>query len=99
MLGPAIELIAQKHCSLGVQPEHYPIVGKHLLDAIGEVMGDAATEQVVAAVGEAYGFLADVCIEREKEIYAAQRAGDGGWNGFRKFVVDRKERESDKLRG
>src|SRR5690606_36660075 len=29
-LGPAVELIAQKHCSLGIQPEHYPIVGKHL---------------------------------------------------------------------
>lgn len=95
VLGPAIELIAQKHCSLGVQPEHYPIVGKHLLDAIGEVMGDAATEKVVAAVAEAYGFLSKVCIDREKEIYAAQRAEDGGWNGFRKFVVDRKERESD----
>ena len=30
-LGTAVELIAQKHCSLGIQPEHYPIVGKHLL--------------------------------------------------------------------
>ena len=33
-LGPAVELIAQKHCSLGIQAEHYPIVGKHLLVAI-----------------------------------------------------------------
>ena len=42
-LGPAVELIAQKHCSLGIQPEHYPIVGKHLLAAIKDVLGDAAT--------------------------------------------------------
>ncbi len=39
-LGPAVELIAQKHCSLGIQAEHYPIVGKHLLAAVKEVLGD-----------------------------------------------------------
>ena len=26
-LGPGVELIAQKHCSLVIKPEHYPIVG------------------------------------------------------------------------
>src|SRR5687767_1094595 len=56
VLGEAVELIAQKHCSLGVQPEHYPIVGKHLLVAIKDVLGDAATDEVIAAWGEAYGF-------------------------------------------
>ncbi|MBX3415654.1 MAG: NO-inducible flavohemoprotein [Pirellulales bacterium] len=95
VLGPAVNLIAHKHCSLGVQPEHYPIVGKHLLAAIGEVMGDAVTEEIVAAVVEAYEFLAQVCIEREREIYAQQRGADGGWNGYREFIVDRKVRESD----
>ena len=68
VLGPAVNLIAHKHCSLGVQPEHYPIVGKHLLAAIRDVMGEAATAEILAAVGEAYGFLADVCIQREREI-------------------------------
>src|SRR5687768_15626093 len=82
-LGPAIEVIAQKHCSLGIEPEHYPIVGKHLLVAIKDVLGDAATEQVIAAWGEAYGFLASVLIERERAIYAAQMANPGGWNGTR----------------
>jgi nitric oxide dioxygenase len=94
-LTPAVELIAQKHCSLGIQPEQYPIVGKHLLAAIQEVMGDAATDEILAAVGEAYQLLADVCIERERQIYAEQRAATGGWNGYRSFVVDRKEPESD----
>jgi nitric oxide dioxygenase len=95
VLGPAVELIAQKHCSLGVQPEHYPIVGQHLLAAIKEVMGDAVTDDIVAAVSEAYGVLADICIGREVEIYRAQASQPGGWNGQREFVVDRKIRESD----
>ena len=95
VLGPAVELLAQKDCALQVQPEHYPIVGKHLLAAIGEVMGDVVTEEIAAAVGEAYQFLADICIEREKEIYTSQTSVDGGWNGYRKFVVDRKVVESE----
>ncbi len=95
VLTPAVNLIAHKHCSLGVQPEHYPIVGKHLLAAIKDVMGDAVTDEVVTAVAEAYGLLADVCIGREKEIYTDQQTAKGGWNGYRDFVVVRKERESD----
>lgn len=94
-LGSAVELIAQKHCSLGIQPEHYPIVGKHLLAAIGDVLGDAVTEEIAAAVTEAYQVLATVCIEREKEIYLQQRSVPGGWNGYRTFVVERKVPESE----
>lgn len=94
-LTPTVELIAQKHCSLGIQPEQYPIVGKNLLAAIKEVMGEAATDEILAAVGEAYQMLADVCIAREQQIYAEQRAATGGWNGYRSFIVDRKEPESD----
>jgi len=94
-LGTAVEVIAQKHCSLGIQPEHYPIVGKHLLVAIQDVMGDGATSEIIDAVAEAYGVLADVCINREKDIYQAQKAVEGGWNGFRKFVVDKTVPESE----
>jgi len=94
-LGPAVNLIAHKHCSLGIQPEHYPIVGRHLLAAIQDVFGDAITEEILAAIAEAYGFLAEVCIQREREIYQQQREVVGGWNGFRKFVVDRKVPENE----
>ena len=94
-LGPAVELIAQKHCSLGIQPEHYPIVGKHLLAAIKDVLGDAATDEVIAAWSEAYGFLAQIFIGRETAIYQEQATAAGGWNGFREFVVDRKTPESE----
>jgi nitric oxide dioxygenase len=94
-LGPAVNLIAHKHCSLGIKPEHYPIVGKHLLAAIKDVMGEAATDEIIAAVAEAYGLLAEVCIGREADIYREQRETAGGWNGYRKFVVERKVPEND----
>jgi nitric oxide dioxygenase len=94
-LGPGVELIAQKHCSLMIQPEYYPIVGKYLLLAIQDVLGDAATDEVVAAWGDAYGLLAQILQDREREIYAAQAATPGGWNGYRPFVVDAKVPESE----
>ncbi len=92
---PAIEVIAQKHCSLGIQPEHYPIVGKHLLAAIKEVMADAATEEVMEAMAESYQFLAHIFVGREQLIYEEQKSADAGWNGYRTFIVDRKVPESD----
>lgn len=95
VLMPAVELIAQKHVSLGIKAEHYPIVGSNLLAAIGDVMGDAATPEIVEAVGEAYGFLADIFISREGAIYEEQAAAPGGWNGTRTFVVAKKVPESD----
>src|SRR5262245_42908580 len=67
-LGPAVELIAQKHCSLGILPEDYPVVGRHLLAAIKDVLGDAASSDVIVAWGEAYGLLAEIFIRREAEI-------------------------------
>ncbi len=94
-LGSAVELIAQKHCSLGIQPEHYPIVGHHLLLAVKEVLGDAVTDDVAAAWGAAYQQLAEIFIQREGEIYQAQAAAPGGWTGFRRFRVERKSPESE----
>jgi nitric oxide dioxygenase len=94
-LGPAVELIAHKHCSLGIGPEHYPIVGRHLLVAIKDVLGESASADVLDAWGEAYAFLAEVFIERERQIYQEQAAAPGGWNGYRPFVVDRKQPESE----
>jgi nitric oxide dioxygenase len=94
-LGPTIELIAQKHVSLGVRPEHYPIVGKHLLVAIKDVLGNAATDEIIDGWGKAYRFLANIFIAREQQIYEEQLKAPGGWNGYRKFVVDRKVPESE----
>ena len=95
VLGGAVELIAQKHASLQIKAEHYPIVGENLLASIREVLGEGATDEVIHAWGEAYGFLANILIGREKEIYHQQDAAPHGWTGFKRFRVIRKEPESD----
>lgn len=69
VLSKAIEKMATTHVSVKVQPEHYPIVGVSLLSAVKDVLGDAATDEVLEAWKEAYFFLADVLIAREKELY------------------------------
>ena len=97
VLGGAVELIAQKHTSLMIKPEHYPIVGANLLASIREVLGEGATEEVITAWGEAYGFLADILIGREKQIYAESATKPGGWEGFKSFRVIRKEKESSNI--
>ena len=95
-LTDAVELIAQKHVSLGIRPEHYPIVGENLLASIKEVLGDAATDDIIDAWAAAYGALADIFIGREADIYQEQEQRFG-WQGFKPFVVARREPESDNI--
>lgn len=97
VLGGAVELIAQKHASLQIKPEHYPIVGANLLASIQEVLGAGATEEVINAWGEAYQFLAAILIGREAQIYQEHRATPNGWEGFKPFFVTRKEPESEAI--
>jgi nitric oxide dioxygenase len=92
---PVVKRIAHKHRSLGIKPEHYPIVGKHLLLAIKDVLGDAATDQIIEAWKEAYGVIADVFIQVEADMYKEAEEAKGGWKDFRKFVVAKKVKESD----
>ncbi|ART75640.1 nitric oxide dioxygenase [Sutcliffiella horikoshii] len=95
VLLPAVKQIAHKHRSLAVKPEHYPIVGEHLLEAIKAVLGDAATDEIIEAWGEAYGVIADVFITVEKEMYEASAQQTGGWEDFKNFEVVEKVEESD----
>lgn len=92
---PAVKQIAHKHRSLGVKPEQYPIVGQNLLEAIKDVLGDAATEEILNAWSEAYGVIADVFISVEREMYVHAERQAGGWEGYRPFVVDKKVKESE----
>lgn len=94
-LADAVPRIIQKHAALGVLPEHYPIVGKCLLQAIREVLGSAATEEIMAAWAEAYGALAEIFIAAEETVYRTNEQRPGGWRGARPFVVARRETESD----
>lgn len=97
VLGGAVEMIAQKHASLMIKPEHYPIVGENLLASIREVLGAGATDEIINAWAEAYGFLADILIGREAQIYSENAQKTGGWEGFKAFRVIRKEKESSNI--
>lgn len=57
--------MAARHVETGVTPEHYPLVAGALLPAIRDVLGDAATDEILAAWGEAYWLLADISIGKE----------------------------------
>lgn len=92
---PAVVKIANKHVSLGIVPEQYPIVGKYLLLAIKEVLGDAATPEILNAWEEAYGMIAGAFIGVEKDMYAQMEAEDGGWKLFKGFVIADKIKESE----
>ena len=92
-LAGAVGLISQKHASLMIQPEHYPIVGEHLLAAIDELLNPAPPE-ILKAWSEAYEFLASILIGAEAEVYREQKEQEGGWNGFRKMEVFKREHES-----
>lgn len=94
MMGDAVESIAQKHTSLSIAKEHYPIVGKYLLIAIKEVLGDAASGEVIDAWAEAYGDLAAIFIQREEEIYSDRNNLKGGFRGTKEFVVVNKVEEN-----
>lgn len=92
-LRTAIERIAHKHVSLQVSPPQYEVVGQFLIEAIGQVLGDAATPEIVDAWTNAYGVLAGVFIGREAQMYEANKAEN--WVGWRKFRIARKVAESD----
>jgi len=97
VLFPTIALINHKHVAHRVRPEHYPIVGGHLLQAIGDVLGDAATPEIIEAWGRAYGFLADLLIANEQKLETELAEQPGGWSGMRPFIVAGKVIESDEV--
>lgn len=90
-LEPVIARIAHKHASVGITPEHYPIVGRNLLRAIAELLGAAATPELLLAWEEAYGLLADQLILAEKRLYGESRTTPGD---FRELLVSEVRREN-----
>jgi nitric oxide dioxygenase len=93
-LTAVLKNIASKHASLGVLPEHYPIVGEHLLGAIRDVLGSAATDDIISAWAQAYGNLADALMGMESALYEGSAEKLGGWTGWRTFVVRERRPES-----
>ncbi|KAF1808190.1 globin-like protein [Eremomyces bilateralis CBS 781.70] len=88
-----VELVAHKHASLYVLPEHYPIVGKYLLAALKTTLGDACTPEILDAWGAAYQQLADILIGRESQLYNTT----AGWTDWRSFRITKKVPESEQI--
>lgn len=94
-LTSAVERIAHKHTSFNIQPEHYQIVGHHLLETLRELAPEAFTQQVEEAWTAAYFFLAQVFIDREGALYLERNHALGGWRDGRTFAVQEKRAESE----
>jgi len=78
-LEPVIDRIVHKHAAVGIKPAHYPIVGRHLLGAIAEVLGEAATPPLIAAWDEAYWLLAGEFIAAEARLYQSTGYAADQW--------------------
>ncbi len=48
--------------------EHYPMVGECLLTALKDVLGDAASDEIMQGWKEGYEFLADLLIGIEDNL-------------------------------
>ena len=92
---PAVTQIAQKHRSLGITPEQYPIVGENLIQAIKDVLKEAANDEIIEAWTKAYGAISDAFIGIERDLYGAAEKAVGGWKDFRPFRIWKKVVESD----
>ncbi|HHA9994036.1 TPA: globin domain-containing protein [Staphylococcus aureus] len=90
---PVIMPVAYKHCALQVYAEHYPIVGENLLKAIQDVTGLEEHDPVIQAWAKAYGVIADVFIQIEKEIYDQMM-----WIGFKPFKITNIKQESEDIK-
>jgi len=97
VLLPVVDRIGHKHTSLDIRPEHYMIVGKHLLASIKEVLGEAATEGIIDAWGAAYQQLAMLMSGHEAKLYKQQTLQPHGWTGWRPFKVGQKKAESAEI--
>ena len=74
-LSGAVARMVARHVDTGVRAEHYPHVANALLPAIRDVLGEAvATDEVLAAWGEVYWFLAELLIAAEAEEYEVRSA-------------------------
>lgn len=82
VLLPQVTEIGHKHRALQILPEHYPIVGQHLIGAIKQVLGEAANDDIIEAWTEAYDEIANVFIQLEKGLYEEEM-----WSGFATFKV------------
>ena len=89
---PIMERIAHKHVSLGIRPEQYTIVGRFLMGAVADVLGDAVTPEVAHAWDEVYWLFAAQLIAEESRLYAL--AGVDPKVPWRRFTVAERVEEA-----
>ncbi|WYV94644.1 FAD-binding oxidoreductase [Staphylococcus aureus] len=94
IIKPVIMPVAYKHCAL-----HYKFMlniiqlwGK-LIKAIQDVTGLEENDPVIQAWAKAYGVIADVFIQIEKEIYDQMM-----WIGFKPFKITNIKQESEDIK-
>ncbi|CAL9350462.1 globin domain-containing protein [Streptomyces sp. enrichment culture] len=86
--------IAHKHASLGITPDQYAIVHRHLMAAVVEVLGDAVTPEVARAWDEVYWLMAHALIALEARLYAQRGVEEGDvWRSME--ILDRVEESAD----
>ncbi|SDL10717.1 nitric oxide dioxygenase [Pedobacter sp. ok626] len=97
VLMPVLDRIGHKHVSIDIRPEHYAIVGKHLLASIEEVLGEVASPEILEAWELAYNQLAAIMSGHESGIYASKLQQEYGWTGWRTFKIIEKKEESSEI--
>ena len=73
-LGPLLESVdylAQRHVGYGVRDHHYAVVGRALIAALRDCLGDRFTIEVEDAWGQAYDLLSRRMIAASREFRAA----------------------------
>jgi len=60
---PALQRLGARHVGYGARPEHYPVVGAVLIDAMAEVAGDAWRPEYARAWQAALGVVAGAMLE------------------------------------
>ena len=68
ILKPALKTIANAHIQAGVKHSHYILVGKSLIIAMEDILGDTATPEFLDAWREAYIYLADTLLDMHNEL-------------------------------
>lgn len=92
-----LKAIGTKHVSLNIAAEQYDIVGNHLINSIIEILGAAATPELIEAWTCAYTELAKIMIRIEADMYQKNSLKKGGWKGWRSFVISKIVVESGEI--
>mmetsp|Transcript_60018 Transcript_60018/g.134925 ORF Transcript_60018/g.134925 Transcript_60018/m.134925 type:complete len:479 (-) Transcript_60018:55-1491(-) len=96
-LDHALQEMAVRHCALDVRPHHYLLIADDMSDAMEGVLGTSLSTEMRSAWHMAMLHLARALIDREDVLYKNALHRKGGWQGFREFVIVRRELETSRV--